>query len=185
MEERWFRLYLSSMVLVPLGLVCLIWGATRPVASEKLAITLVTLGTGLLVFGAFGPRMEGAFKFGPSGAEGGLSEATQAARLAAQRRLTELHLQGTVQAADLPRLEQAAQVAVEQLAASFAAGSSRGFLGSATDQLGRSVADALATAVSPQLAGSGQSAPSETPRRSRRGQVKGGSEVERDQQTPG
>lgn len=104
--DRWLRVYLSSLALIPLGLIYLILGVTR--SSESLAITLVVLGAGLVVFGAFGPRMEGSFKIGPSGAEGGLSHADATMVAAAHLRLNQAAEAGEVSPDVVPGLEEAA-----------------------------------------------------------------------------
>jgi hypothetical protein len=76
-REGWFRLYLATIVMVPVGMASLVIGALRTATPEPVAVTLVVMGFGLVVFGAFGPRMAGPFRIGPQGAEGGLTPAGQ------------------------------------------------------------------------------------------------------------
>jgi hypothetical protein len=65
-------LYLS-LVLIPVGVLCLVAAATLLASSNGLAITFAVLGAGLTLFGAFGPRMEGAFKLTATGVQGQLA----------------------------------------------------------------------------------------------------------------
>jgi hypothetical protein len=94
-KERWIRLYISTL-LIPVGLWCIYLGANRPAAQNSLGATLVVLGAGLVVFGVFGPRMEGRFKIGPSGVEGGLTPTTAQVIVAAHDRIKEAAARGEV-----------------------------------------------------------------------------------------
>lgn len=110
--EEGFRLYLAAIVLVPLGVLCVLLGWGLPKEQSQVAITLLVLGAGMLVFGAFGPRMEGRFSLGATGVEGGLSAAKLATFAAARDRLREAEANREISADELPALETAALAAV-------------------------------------------------------------------------
>lgn len=147
MAERWVRLYLPSLVLIPLGVVCIVLGHGLPTAENQLAITLVVLGTGLLVFGAFGPRMEGRFRIGLRGAEGRLS-AEERMVAAANERLADAADVGEIPAIALPRLQEVATRAVLGAAAlrrRYRVTRTRA--PTEPEQVGRDVADAILEAA--------------------------------------
>src|SRR5579859_2576324 len=115
--ENGFRLYLSALVLVPLGVTCILLGWGLSAQESQVAITLVVLGAGMLVFGAFGPRMEGPFKIGAAGAEGGLSPAALTVAAAAVR-LREAADKGEIAADEVPKLQEMATVMTNAAASS-------------------------------------------------------------------